>query len=269
MSSAKSIVLIGAGRMGSALATGWLSGKASPDLSIVDPAPSELVQGWADAGKVVLNPDPSPAGIVVLCVKPQVFPRVLESVKAWIGPKTLVISVMGGLRLGQLADRLETPRIIRVMPNTPGAIGKGVALMAPAPSVTNTDIGSAQRLLKPLGRVEGPMDEKMLITATGISGCGPAYVFLLAEVMAEAAEAEGVPREMALRLAVDTVTGSAALMAASDETPGALRKAVTSPGGITQAALDILMDDGGMPLLMRKALRAAITRDRELSRDMD
>ena len=108
-----------------------------------------------------------------------------------------------------------------------------------------------------------------MVAATGISGCGPAYVFLLAEVMTEAGEAEGVPKDMAARLAIETIIGAAALMEQSGQTPNALRKMVTSPGGITQAALDILMDDGGMPILLRKALRAAVTRDRELSREPD
>ena len=147
------------------------------------------------------------------------------------------------------------------MPATP--------LLSAASSLGSVDIETARKLLTPLGLVEGPMDEKTMVAATGISGCGPAYVFLLAEVMAEAGEAEGVPKDMAARLAIETIIGAAALMEQSGQTPNALRKMVTSPGGITQAALDILMDDGGMPILLRKALRAAVTRDRELSREPD
>ncbi|WP_291074926.1 pyrroline-5-carboxylate reductase [Hyphomonas sp.] len=269
MAGGKSIVLIGAGRMGGALASGWLSGRSKPNLSIVAPRPTAQVKDWAEAGRVQLNPDPAPATIVVLAIKPQQFARAAESVKAFIGEKTLVVSVMGGIRLSQLEDRLGTSRVIRAMPNTPGSVGKGVTLLAAAPSLAETDMEAARKLLTPLGVVEGPMDEKIMVAATGISGCGPAYVFLLAEVMAEAGEAEGVPKETAARLAVETIIGAAALMEKSGLTPNELRKMVTSPGGITQAALDILMDDGGMPILMRKALRAAVTRDRELSREPD
>ncbi len=269
MAGAQSIVLIGAGRMGGALASGWLSGRAKPNLSIVAPRPTPQVREWAEAGQITLNPEPAPADIVVLGIKPQQFARAAEGVKAFIGEQTLVVSVMGGVKLSQLEDRLGTPHVIRAMPNTPGSIGKGVTLLSAAPSLDAADIEAARKLLTPLGLVEGPMDEKTMVAATGISGCGPAYVFLLAEVMAEAGEAEGVPKDMAARLAIETIIGAAALMEQSGQTPNELRKMVTSPGGITQAALDILMDDGGMPILMRKALRAAVTRDRELSREPD
>ena len=264
MAGAQSIVLIGAGRMGGALASGWLSGRAKPNLSIIAPRPTPQVREWAEAGQITLNPEPAPADIVVLGIKPQQFARAAEGVKEFIGEKTLVVSVMGGVKLSQLG----TPHVIRAMPNTPGSIGKGVTLLSVASSLDAADIEAARKLLTPLGLVEGPMDEKTMVAATGISGCGPAYVFLLAEVMAEAGEAEGVPKDMAARLAIETIIG-AALMEQSGQTPNELRKMVTSPGGITQAALDILMDDGGMPILMRKALRAAVTRDRELSREPD
>ena len=269
MAAAQSIVLIGAGRMGGALASGWLSGRSKPSISIVAPRPTPQVQEWAEAGRITLNPDPSPARIVVLGIKPQQFTRAAESIKQYIDERTLVISVMGGIKLSQLEDRLGTPHVIRAMPNTPGSVGKGVTLLSAASSLGSVDIETARKLLTPRGLVEGPMDEKTMVAATGISGCGPAYVFLLAEVMTEAGEAEGVPKDMAARLAIETIIGAAALMEQSGQTPNALRKMVTSPGGITQAALDILMDDGGMPILLRKALRAAVTRDRELSREPD
>lgn len=269
MPAPKSIVLIGAGRMGAALATGWLAGRAKPSLSIIDPQPSELVTGWEEAGKVTVNPEPAAADIIVLAVKPQMFGKIADSVRPFIGPDSLVISIMAGVRLNQIADRLGTTRIIRAMPNTPGAIGRGVTVLSAAPVLSKTDAETAHRLLAPLGSVEGPVDEKFMSAVTGLSGSGPAYIFLLAEVMAEAAEAEGLPKDLAMRLAIQTVTGAAALMDETGESPGALRKAVTSPGGTTQAALDILTDEGGMPTLMRKAIRAAASRDRELSRDTD
>ena len=264
-----SIALIGAGRMGVALASGWLSGRGKPDIRIQDPKPSATVTAWAEAGKVVVNPDPEPVDVLIVAVKPQVFPKMAESLTPWIGPQTLVISIMAGTRLKQLSERLGTGAVIRVMPNTPGAIGKGVSVMAKSDIVTAKQLEVAEKLLKPLGAVIGPVDEKHMSVVTGLSGSGPAYVFLMAEAMADAAMAEGLPAELAEQLAAYTIEGAAALMVQSDEAPSALRKAVTSPGGTTQAALDILMDEGGMPILMRKAIRAAANRDRELSRDTD
>ncbi|MCA8901691.1 MAG: pyrroline-5-carboxylate reductase [Hyphomonas sp.] len=269
MAGAQSIALIGAGRMGTALAKGWLAGKKTPDIRISDPQPSAEVAGWAKAGTVTLNPDPSPVSILVVAVKPQVFPKVAESLKAWIGPKTLVISIMAGIRVKQLAERLGTDRVVRAMPNTPGAIGRGVSVFCTMGKLAAADTAATEKLLAPLGDVIGPVDEKHMSNVTALSGSGPAYVFLLAEAMADAAEAEGLPSDLASKLARLTVAGAAALLEESGEAPGALRKAVTSPGGTTQAALDILMDDGGMPRLLRQAIRAAANRDRDLSRDTD
>ncbi|MEZ5946588.1 MAG: pyrroline-5-carboxylate reductase [Hyphomonas sp.] len=269
MAGAQSIALIGAGRMGTALAKGWLSSKRKAEILISDPHASAEAREWADAGKVRLNPAPEPVSVLVVAVKPQVFPKAAEDLKVWIGPQTLVISIMAGVRVKQVAEKLDTQRVIRVMPNTPGAIGRGVSVMSAPAGIAKGDIQTAERLLAPLGEVVGPVDEKHMSNVTALSGSGPAYLFLLAEAMADGAEAEGLPRELAQRLARLTVEGAAALMAESGEAPGALRKAVTSPGGTTQAALDILMDDGGMPRLLRQAIRAAANRDRDLSRDMD
>lgn len=259
------VVLVGAGNMGSAIAAGWL--KADPPICpvIIDPNPSQTVRGWQASGQVELNTDPRPAGVLMVGVKPQVFPNVLEGLMAWVGPDTLVISIMAGVTLASLEGALGTGRCIRVMPNTPGAIGKGVALLSPAPACTGADMETARALLAPLGHLEGPMDEATLQAATGLSGCGPAYVFLLAEVLADAAENLGVPADMAARLAVHTIDGSASLLAASDQSPDALRRAVTSPNGVTQAALEVLMADGAMPSLFEDALNAALARDKALS----
>ena len=269
MAGPQSVALVGAGRMGAALASGWLSGKGKKDIRIADPQPSEQVRAWAEDGKVVLNPEPEPVDVLIVAVKPQIFPKVAESLKPWIGPKTLVVSIMAGTRIKQLSERLGTQTVIRVMPNTPGAIGKGVSVVCKSDMITAKQLEIAEILLKSLGEVIGPVDEKHMSVVTGLSGSGPAYIFLLAEAMADAAMAEGLPPDLADRLARLTIEGAAALMAQSGEAPNALRKAVTSPGGTTQAALDILMDEGGMPGLMRKAIRAAANRDRELSRDTD
>ena len=263
------LVLFGAGHMGGALAQGWLARRGGPKPVIVDPSPSASVQDWADAGQVTLNPPTKPAATLVLAVKPQLFREITDEVRAWIGEDTLVISIMAGWRIEQLASWLDAQRIIRVMPNTPGAIGQGVCLLAAGSGAGHGDVERATNLMEPLGLVEGPMSEEALSLATGLSGSGPAYVFLLAESLAAAGEAEGLDAESAARLARQTVIGAAALMAESQSDPSALRRAVTSPGGVTQAALDVLMDDDGLPILMRRALRAAHQRDRQLSRSAE
>ena len=269
MSAPPSLVLVGAGRMGAALARGWLNGKSKRRFAVVEPSPSEEVAGWAAEDMIDLAPAPSPAGILVLAVKPQQFATIAGAVREFAGPKTLVVSIMAGVRIAQISRRLETPRIVRAMSNTPGAIGQGITVISAAAGLPAADLAAARALLAPLGDVEGPVDENLMSAVTALSGSGPAYLFLLAETMAEAGESEGLPRALAQRLARRTVEGAAALMASSAETPEALRRAVTSPGGTTQAALDILMDTGGMPRLLRDALRAAATRDRQLSKEAD
>ena len=261
----QSFALIGAGRMGQALATGWLNDPKPPHISIVAPRPSEVVSDWATTGRVDLNPSPTPTDTVVIAVKPQVFPSVIEQIKAWIGPDTLVMSVMAGISIGQLVADLSIPRVVRAMPNTPGAVGKGVTLISGHESLSAEDIETTRAILAPLGAVEGPMDETTLQVATAISGCGPAYGFLLAEAMAEAGIAHGLEPDLAHRLARQTVIGSGFLMDGTETTAADLRKGVTSPGGVTAEALRVLMAENGISSLMKEAVKAAIARDRELS----
>lgn len=260
----RSITLIGAGRMGSAMAKGWVAG-GDVRLSVIDPAPGGAMRDWmADKG-VALNPDPSAVDILVIAVKPQVFPAALPNITPWIGPDTLVLSVMAGVTLDRLRASLGADRVVRAMPNTPGAIGRGVCLVAPGAGVKAGDYETVAELLSPLGLVEGPIDEDALVTATAVSGCGPAYVFLLAELMAEAGAARGLDPTLSARIARATVEGAAALMAGSEDTPAELRQAVTSPGGVTKAALDVLMAEDAAPSLFERAFAAAEARDRELS----
>lgn len=268
MPGATSLTLFGAGRMGGALLRGWLTGPER-DIAVVEPSPSREMQALAADGRIRLNPPPAESGVLVIAVKPQQFAAIADEAKAFAGAKTLVLSIMAGVRLAQLARRLGTERVIRSMPNTPGAIGQGVTVFSAPPGAKPGDISAARKLLAPLGEVHGPVDERLMPAVTALSGSGPAYLFLLAEVMAEAGEAEGLPRDLAQVLARRTVEGAAALMAESGDSPEALRRAVTSPGGTTQAALDILMETGGMPRLLREALRAAATRDRQLSQEAD
>lgn len=263
------LVLFGAGNMGGAILDGLLEvGPKTPPF-VIDPKPRDKIASYADDDVIRLNPSPEVAGQLVIAIKPQLFGTLASALQSWIGPDTLVISIMAGVSLKSLSNTFETGRVIRVMPNTPGAIGEGVSLISAGAGVTEGDIGSTKSLLAPLGLVEGPMEEATLQAATGLSGCGPAYVFLMAEALAAAAERQGVPADMAMRLAKATISGSASLMADSSETPEALRKAVTSPNGVTQAALDVLMDEQGLPSLFRKALEAAVQRDRELARETE
>lgn len=259
------LTLIGGGRMGSALAGGWIQSGYDGPIAIHDPAPSDQLKAWEKDGKISLNPAPSPAATLVVAVKPQVFPDIVDDIRQHVGPDTLVLSIMAGITLDGLADRLGTKRVARAMPNTPGLVGKGMTLLSLPAGAAEEDADYLRALLTPLGDVEGPMGEETLRAATAISGCGPAYGFLLAEVMAAAGAAQGLDRDMALRLAKKTVEGAGALMREADEPPSKLRENVTSPGGVTKAALDVLMRDGAMPSLMEEAVAAAIARDRELS----
>jgi len=265
---AASLTLVGAGRMGSALLHGWLKGPAR-EISVVEPSPRDEIRALADQGRIQLNPAPSESSIIVLAVKPQQFAAVSEQAKSFVGPGSVAISIMAGVRLAQLSRRLGTERVIRSMPNTPGAIGRGVTVFTAPEAAKPSDLAAARELLAPLGEVHGPVAEDMMSAVTALSGSGPAYIFLLAEMMAQAGVAQGLPEDLAMSLARRTVEGAAALMAESGDTPEALRKAVTSPGGTTQAALDILMDTGGMPALFKDALNAAANRDRQLSQEAD
>ena len=238
-----SLTLIGGGRMGSALAGGWISTGGLSSIGIVDPDPSQTLTDWEAAGKITLNPPAAPADTLVIAVKPQVFPKVADSLTAYIGPKTDVLSIMAGIPLDQLAETLGTTRVARAMPNTPGLIGKGVAILSMGRGTDTAMADKMRDLLAPLGLVEGPVTEAQLTSATAISGCGPAYLFLLAEVMAGAGASSGLDPDFAARIARATVEGAAALMAESEDSPETLRRNVTSPNGVTQAALDVLMDE--------------------------
>ncbi|WP_084420094.1 pyrroline-5-carboxylate reductase [Henriciella litoralis] len=259
------LTLIGGGRMGSALAGGWIKSGYEGPISIHDPKPSDLLTEWQAAGHIALNPDPTPAATLVIAVKPQVYPDILGAIRALVGPDTLVLSIMAGVTLDALARDVGTRRVARAMPNTPGLVGEGMTLLCPPADASDEDTAYLHDLLTPLGAVEGPIGEDQISAATAISGCGPAYAFLLAEVMAAAGRAHGLDEGLALRLARKTVQGAGVLMMDSEDPPSRLRENVTSPGGVTKAALDVLMRDGAMPSLMEEAVGAAIRRDRELS----
>jgi pyrroline-5-carboxylate reductase len=263
------ITLFGAGRMGSAMAAGWIKAGLGGGIDIVAPRPSDLVTGWAREGQVRINPVASPADVLLIAVKPQVFGGVVEQLKSWVGPNTLVLSVMAGVSLATLEAKLGSPNVVRAMPNTPGLVGKGVTLICLKPDAGDGVEAQVRGLLTPLGAVEGPFTEAELPVATALSGCGPAYGFLLAEVMAAAGIAHGLDAEMAKRLARKTVEGAGALMEGSPEDAATLRKNVTSPNGVTQAALEVLMADDAMPSIFVEAVAAAIARDQALAKETE
>ena len=268
----KHAVLVGAGRMGSAMARGWLSDLGAAGLSrlsVVEPSPGEDVVEAANENLISLNPAPEPADIVVLAVKPQGFSASAEGLKAWVGPETLVVSIMAGVTIARIGQALGVTKIARAMPNTPGAIGMGATAFALSDTCSDAESVATGKLLEPLGLVIGPLGEDKMDAVTAVSGSGPAYVFLLVEALAAAGRSAGLGEATANALARETIVGAAALLGSTSETPLELRKAVTSPGGTTAAALDVLMSGGGMPDLMRKAVDAAVRRGAELAREAE
>jgi len=266
-----SIVLIGAGKMGFAMLQGWANlGLASANVAVLEPTPyPELTALCAEKG-ISLNPDAATLAepqILVLAIKPQTLDAAAPCIAALAGPGTLIVSILAGKSIGDLAARApRATAIARAMPNTPAAIGRGVTGVAASPGVTDGQRGLAQKLLSAVGSVEWVDSENLIDAVTAVSGSGPAYVFLLAECLAQAGEAAGLPADLAARLARATVEGSGELMHRSPETaPAQLRVNVTSPGGTTEAALKVLMADDGLKPLMQRAVAAADARAKALS----
>lgn len=267
------VALVGAGQMGGALVRGWLAAirrGGGLTLTVLEPHFDPALERELDAAGAVLNPpDCGPADVVVLAVKPQQFTTIAPSVRRFIGADTLVLSVMAGVTIAALARGLDVERVIRAMPNTPGQIGQGITAYVANSACSDEDRALAEQLLTPLGAVEPIPNERLMDVVTAVSGSGPAYVFLLAEVLAAAAEAEGLSAEVAARLARQTVAGAGALMLESGESAAALRKTVTSPGGTTQAALDVLQSGDGLGPVIRRAVAAAAQRSRDLGKGAD
>lgn len=268
--SAGPIVLVGAGKMGGALLEGWLArGLAPRNVFIQDPNPTEDCQRLAGDHAIALNrapadiPDPA---LLLLAVKPQVMDQVLAGLGDLVRPGTVVVSIAAGRTLSSLSARLGADAaIIRTIPNTPAAVGRGVTV-----AFANEHVSAAQRdlagnLLAAVGIVEWVGEEALIDAATAVSGSGPAYVFYLAECLAEAGIAAGLPEELAHRIARATVEGAGELLHRSPLPPATLRANVTSPGGTTAAALEILGRDPGLPELMKRAVAAAARRARELA----
>jgi pyrroline-5-carboxylate reductase len=227
--------------------------------------PSSEIQSLAEKG-VAINPATGGKwSVVILAVKPQIAAEVMPNVAALTGADTLVVSIMAGKTLDFLQAALPGLAIVRAMPNTPAAIGRGIAVLVPNAKVTPAQRAVATDLLSATGKVEWIDDETLMDAVTAVSGSGPAYIFLLAEALAQSAVAAGLPKELAERLARETVAGAGELLHRSPLDPATLRKNVTSPGGTTAAALEILMGPGGFDALLKQAVAAAAKRSKELA----
>lgn len=263
----RGLVLLGCGKMGSAMLEGWLAeGLPAGSVWVRDPHPSDWVRGIAG---LHLNEDfPDDPAIALVAVKPQMMSAALPALAPLGGGGTLFLSVAAGTPIRFYEDTLGpgTP-VIRAMPNTPAAIGHGITALIGNRVATETHMRLAETLLAAVGRTVRLDDEEEMDAVTAVSGSGPAYVFHLIETLAAAGEAQGLPAELSMKLAVATVAGAGALAERSDAPPDELRRNVTSPNGTTQAGLEVLMHETeGLGDLMRRTVAAAADRSRELGR---
>jgi pyrroline-5-carboxylate reductase len=262
------IALAGAGKMGGAMLTGWLAQGLDPTrVAVIEPQPSPEISALATKG-IRLNPSAKEIGKVdtlVVAVKPQSFREAGAVLKPFVGASTLAVSIMAGTTIatiGQVCGGV----VVRAMPNTPAAIGRGITVAVAARNVSAAQRATADALLRATGSVEWIDDESLMDAVTAVSGSGPAYIFLLAEELARAGVEAGLPEELATRLARETVAGSGELLHRSELASATLRQNVTSPGGTTAAALDVLMAKDGLQPLMIRAIAAATKRSKDLAK---
>lgn len=265
------LVLVGAGNMGGALLKGWLAQGLDPGLVVaIDPAPPEPMRAMLAGHGITCQASapalPAPVAAIILAVKPQLMDEVAPKVAALASPGTVVLSVAAGRTIASLARHFApATAIVRSIPNTPAAVGRGITVAIANREVTPTQRQLCDTLLAAVGDVAWVTEEHLIDAATAVSGSGPAYVFLLAECLAEAGRAVGLAPELAAQLARATVSGAGELMRQSDLSPGVLRQNVTSLKGTTAAALDVLMAGDGLQQLLTRAVAAAEKRARELS----
>lgn len=261
---ARGLVLLGCGKMGSALLKGWLDGGLDPKaVHVMDPHPSDWLKG---TGVGINDALPEAPAVLVVAVKPQKMADALPGAARFGGGSTLVVSIAAGRPVAAFEAVFGpgTP-VVRSMPNTPAAVGRGITAITGNAAAGEAGLALAETLLSAVGDVVRLDDEGQMDAVTAVSGSGPAYVFHLIETMAAAGEAEGLSPDLALELARATVAGAGALAMGSGEHPAQLRVNVTSPGGTTAAALEVLMDDeAGFPPLLGRAVHAAAARSREL-----
>jgi len=261
-------VLAGAGKMGGAMLSGWLAqGLDARRVVAIEPQPSDDIRASAAKG-VRLNASAKDIGDVaalVVALKPQAFREAGLGLRPFAGPSTLVVSIMAGMTIASIVEVIGG-NVVRAMPNTPAAIGRGITVAVAAKNVGDAQRRIADALLRATGAVEWVEDEALMDAVTAVSGSGPAYVFLLAEELARAGVEAGLPEALATKLARETLAGAGELLHRSDLSAASLRQNVTSPGGTTAAALEVLMGAGGLQSLMTRAVAAATRRSRELAR---
>lgn len=263
-------LVIGAGKMGGALLSGWIKGGviAPSKLAIYDPRPGDAALEAIENGAVhVASSDDAldDVKVVLLAIKPQMFVALESDLVRLVPASALIISIMAGTSLKRLQSAFPSNPVLRAMPNTPAAIGAGITAFTADGRVSDTQKKCAQDLLSAGGLVYEIEEEPMIDIVTAVSGSGPAYVFYMVEALQAAAIKAGLPEDIAPQFARQTIIGAGALLQASPDSAADLRRSVTSPNGTTQAALDVLMSDQGLPLLMREAVKAALKRAKELS----
>ncbi len=263
------LLLVGCGRMGSALLRGWLEESITDAGAVTVVEPDENLRTRAaeahGVAAVAVRPDAWLGDVVVFAVKPQILERILPAYRPHCAAAA-AISIAAGKDLQTLEEGLGgTVAIVRAMPNLPASVGRGVTVAVPNRHVNETVRACVHRLLGAVGSVHWIRDESWMDAVTAVSGSGPAYVFLLTEAMVRAAERVGLPPALAGSLARETVAGAAALLTAVEDDPAALRTAVTSPGGTTEAALRVLMDKDRWVSEVAAAVAAATARSRELA----
>jgi pyrroline-5-carboxylate reductase len=264
------LVLVGAGKMGGAMLEGWLkAGADARKIVVIDPSPPPEVKAMLDANAIRQNvtvSDITDAEVVLVAVKPQIMDEVLSPLRGLAVSKPLVLSVAAGKTIAMLAAHFgEKASIIRTIPNTPAAIGRGITAMTGNQHVTSTQMAMAEQLLSSIGEVVHVEREEQIDWATAVSGSGPAYIFFMTECLTAAGEKLGFSKDIATKLARATVSGAGELMRQSGIEATTLRQNVTSPKGTTYEALQVLMADDGLKPLMEKAVAAAARRSKELS----
>jgi pyrroline-5-carboxylate reductase len=265
---AGAVMLVGAGKMGGALLQGWLDLGLDPaKVVVIEPEPAAEIAALAARGAKILAKPKRVEDLAALfiAVKPQVAADAVAALKGVAGSSTVVVSVMAGKTIGFLATAFPEHAVVRAMPNTPAAVARGITVAVPNARVKDNQRAVAQTLLAAVGAVEWVDDEGLIDAVTAVSGSGPAYVFLLAECLARAGAAAGLPAELSARLARATVAGSGELLYRSPHDAATLRENVTSQGGTTAAALAVLMAPDGLDPLMNRAVAAATRRSRELA----
>jgi pyrroline-5-carboxylate reductase len=265
------LLLVGAGKMGSALLEGLMAKGLDPRrVRVQEPAPSPEIEALLArhgiSAEAEVGPLAEPPGVIIVAVKPQVMDQVFPAAAKLAGPATLVISIAAGRTLASFEAYLAVKApVVRAMPNTPASIGRGITVCVANAHVTPAGRALCGALLAAVGEVAWVDEEARMDAVTAVSGSGPAYVFLLAECLEKAAVAAGLDAALARQLARATVAGAGELLSRSADDAAVLRTNVTSPGGTTAAALKVLMSEGGLEELMKRAVLAAEGRSRELA----